>query len=916
MKQFLANTAKFNNVSLEHVDNIKLQAIDKQFDNPAVVDVFVYDTSRDSDGGVWRKRTQHTSWYNEELNTTTRGSRREFPAVAVIVAETNKVTIYDGDDPDLSMWMVFTGNALINMIYGLNTNPSSISVDIVNAKLCVATKSGNPVGQCGLFIIDFINDSGYMINQSSAGPYKYNGNITQRNAALNTTAEQSYYSSIVNQECNDVAMTILPNAPVDDATGLPTPTIAVATDGGVSVIRDDGNVISTDLSTTYRIHNVDIQPNGNLFSVLSTINNSNYGVAWAKNYADISGLDWDNYTSWNSIGGFYYPYIYASSLGYIGGNVNDLSFDAIGSVEGLTKTDKSPSSFGLGMTNFITSKYNTGWMFGDIELATLSDTTVETIGVNSDELVENNKFGTGTEPTGWLTHAGTSSVVNNQAVLDGSDVTDANLITEIDCVVGRMYEFKIDSFRSSGGNSYNINVSTGSGSMFHQTVVTGVNKNNSSVETTTIQFVATETTHYVGVKCNGAPSNASVTIDNVSVRATTELITNGDFSNGDDGTWVAQNNSIISIDPGNKQLTVNATDNYGGVELDSQYLSQLIGGKTYTMVVDIDSINRGAVRFGVISGFSSGDFTTPGVHTGTFVFPEGATLSKVFVDNSNQGSNTFVINSISIRPAVYDRSVNNNDLQVIGEINKTPVAPGADLVAYSGFSANNYLVQQYNEDLDFTDTMSIMLWVKNVTGNFNPIERGTRHVDHSYGLYLKDAAGDLRFYYSVDGTTDQRVEIPGGGSLLQSGWHHVAVCVSQGIIKMYVDGKLLSTADQVGDFYSQSTNQNGLIVGKGSINPWYDEPIALLRISATAPTDAQIAKIYRDEKLLFQDGAQATLHGTSDAVAAMSHDPFTDLLHVGTSDGQSVFKGLTRVGHDDEPVTTCMSVVDQMTIKH
>ena len=39
------------------------------------------------------------------------------------------------------------------------------------------------------------------------------------------------------------------------------------------------------------------------------------------------------------------------------------------------------------MSAYITSKYNTGWMPGDIKLATLSDTTVENIGVNSDELV-------------------------------------------------------------------------------------------------------------------------------------------------------------------------------------------------------------------------------------------------------------------------------------------------------------------------------------------------------------------------------------------------------------------------------------------------------------------------------------------------------------------------------------------------
>ena len=73
------------------------------------VDVFIYDTTNDSDGGAWRKRVQHTSWYNERLNTTTRGSRKEFPAVAVIVLESTKVTIYDGDDPSMSMWMVQTG---------------------------------------------------------------------------------------------------------------------------------------------------------------------------------------------------------------------------------------------------------------------------------------------------------------------------------------------------------------------------------------------------------------------------------------------------------------------------------------------------------------------------------------------------------------------------------------------------------------------------------------------------------------------------------------------------------------------------------------------------------------------------------------------------------------------------------------
>ena len=60
---------------------------------------------------------------------------------------------------------------------------------------------------------------------------------------------------------NDVAMTVLPNAPIDDATGLPVPTIAVATDGGVSVIKDDGNVVDIRRTSDDDVHHVDFDGN-------------------------------------------------------------------------------------------------------------------------------------------------------------------------------------------------------------------------------------------------------------------------------------------------------------------------------------------------------------------------------------------------------------------------------------------------------------------------------------------------------------------------------------------------------------------------------------------------------------------------------------------------------------------------------
>jgi len=202
------------------------------------VDTFVYDTRKDSDGGAWRKRTQHTSWYNETLNTATRGSRKEFPTVAVIVAESGTLTIYDGDDPSMPMWMVF--NASSNLMIKIS-DISSIS--ILNGEMYVCLNSNGD-----LQYISFIKDGARWITASTAyGGWYKQGGISNRNEG----SSFGYYNNvagisditIVNSMINDVAMTVLPNAPIDPATGLPVPTIAIATNGGVSVIKDNGTVV-------------------------------------------------------------------------------------------------------------------------------------------------------------------------------------------------------------------------------------------------------------------------------------------------------------------------------------------------------------------------------------------------------------------------------------------------------------------------------------------------------------------------------------------------------------------------------------------------------------------------------------------------------------------------------------------------
>ena len=395
------------------------------------VDVFVYDTTKDSDGGAWRYRTQNTSWYNETLNTATRGSRKEFPSVAVIVAEATQVTIYDGDDPDLPMWMVFErgGN---NHPFLDGTTPGSsflgnyppTSLSALNGIICVG--SLRPAGalsnlNAGLRKFSFIEDACYATNNINT--YKLGTIFVDRNARTTTQIAQG--GSIANVNVNDLVTTVLPNAPIDDATGLPIPTIAVATDGGVSVIRDDGNVVNATGSGIYA------------YSKAITITEENYlwwlGDSYLTN--DILRDSWavslDNFPSsdftWNSStdnmsAGSYYAVTTDGEAGEIkigSGNTwawNKQERNALGGPAGLAIHKPNIGSENNSLIAAITSDYNTGWMHGDIKGAFLSDTS--TVSIPGSNFVTNGDFSNGS--TGWTVQSGWT-VSSNTATCDGTN---------------------------------------------------------------------------------------------------------------------------------------------------------------------------------------------------------------------------------------------------------------------------------------------------------------------------------------------------------------------------------------------------------------------------------------------------------------------------------------------------------------
>ncbi len=373
------------------------------------VDVFVYDTRKDSDGGAWRKRTQNTSWYNETLNTATRGARKDFPAVAVIVATSSSVTIYDGDDPDMPMWMVFNTTSGSMLRYN-----SLTCVFMLNGEMWVGSNSGNSV-----FWINFLKDtSRWITGSTSYGGYFIKGYISKRNDSgdnyYNNVAGSSNIT-IVSSYINDVAMTVLPNAPIDAATGLPVPTIAVATDGGVSIIKDDGTVVNW-LTTVGYIIQVSISKNYEIFAggggsiayyawynkTIPTSSSNNSDAIFGTSYSSTSlprlGNNGNSPVGEKNV--FSNDIIYFSE--YAGASTNNK----------LIILNQNTTHFGNSLVAYATTSYNTGWMYGDIKGAWLSDTS--TASVTGTELVTNGDFATSTLTSYTQLYNCTLSVVSNQ----------------------------------------------------------------------------------------------------------------------------------------------------------------------------------------------------------------------------------------------------------------------------------------------------------------------------------------------------------------------------------------------------------------------------------------------------------------------------------------------------------------------
>ena len=530
--------------------------------------IFIYDTSNDSDGGAWRKRTQNASWYNEGPSRH-RGTRKEFPSIAVIVAEERKLTIYDGDDPNLSMWMIFipagygmaAGNAIQS---GSGGNPGNLTIrdiHMLNGQLVVVQNQGSD--SYGSPVINFISERVERMDPNSGESGRWHGNISQRNTKQEWDHIGGY--AIANSRMYCCTQFVDPNAHIDKDSGLPRPTIFVGTDAAVSQIHSD-ETVDTDTSPPGSSYNCIAMTDANFRNeVVCVFRNGNVIVTYMYELKD--KVDPGN------VRGALKHYYYNNAMNtypsirwhpgsdracWVGDDTLALSnhvgislyLSASAANNGTTNPEYRDNVGGGTRTYaYLNKDYPTGYLRRINPLCTCASTNTDTLYASSN-LISNGEFTSNI--TGWNDLSGSGSSIswnsgNARMDLNGA-VNYARAHTTITTEVGVWYIVFTKPLSVSPnvfGSNQELNVWVGTaqypstgynymGTGRYKHGVTDVN------EPVTVTFRATETTTHIVLE-----SGWNVAVDNVyAVRAAEDVGSNNGQLNPGSSAFAIQGQQL------------------------------------------------------------------------------------------------------------------------------------------------------------------------------------------------------------------------------------------------------------------------------------------------------------------------------------------------------------------------------------
>lgn len=297
--------------------------------NDNIDDMFLYDTTTDSDGGAWTKRFRNTSWYKQT------GS--DFPKVALITVYASTLKIYDATKEDTPLW--FTSPKLVYW------GGAASAVKAKNGIIVIGDESSS--NNHGLAAFDFPRDMHVSYDYAHNFPFIDGGTVSfNNNSGIERYSETKHplfrnVSVRIDGQVYHIDMTVHPNTPPSPDTGLPLPSIAwvasfAANGSGVNFVFP-----YTPYVNNYNVLNSETQTVKHLAIQWTSTNYYFTSIKWSANGRDILlGIEYEPGQNYDTR----YMYVtdvidYSSSTHGI--NINNLRRNSNPSIHERTKWNSS-----------------------------------------------------------------------------------------------------------------------------------------------------------------------------------------------------------------------------------------------------------------------------------------------------------------------------------------------------------------------------------------------------------------------------------------------------------------------------------------------------------------------------------------------------------------------------------------------
>jgi hypothetical protein len=649
---------------------------------------------------------------------TYRGNKAAFPKVVGIVGEVNGVTLYDLSDR--SMWKVLpnlTNSALSYDLVSANSGALASINWALGTQGSVYVAAGTSGNNAGLRILNFAGDyAEFTTDSTRSGTGRFNGGLGSAERALGGRPTLGTARSLLASTGNYVCSTVLPGAPLDMATGLAVPTVAVSTTSGLSVIKHDGTVVNPFAS--FSSGGIGFNKRGDLLLTLSD-GGQNIRKSLAPSYSSVVVVA-DGLIS----GG-------VSVL--TSGSSNNQVFDGqallAGSAADIYKyRPNDTSATANGVMARIHPYFNTGYMPGNIRRTLIAEAS--SLGYTyGPDIVSGDSRDFTSGVGAWATsvnYASTASATGGELVVTATAAYGRQVLA-IPTEIGSTYLASVTARKVSGTGFAAIDTVASGGSNLFPTKNSIYGLTNDRYE---VSFIATGTTSYVALGEGAAVAGGVHAFDNFRVRKVSSgtvierpltavnKVFNGTFTTDASG-WTGNASTTISAAGGVGIFTSASTaTGFGG----STDVNTTVG-VSYEITFDLVANSTGgsiSLNVGVAGTYGSASLgqTNFGSATGTGYKMRFTATSAAhsFTFTTNPGvaiGLSYSVDNVTVYEVAMDRSYKGKPSAVTGSLVRSPVAVGADTVAYSGFSSANYLQEAYSADLDFgTGAWSVSAWAQ------------------------------------------------------------------------------------------------------------------------------------------------------------------------------------------------------------